>query len=47
MWYTLQNSVVAAHHMKNHAIVVACDANYLVFDAQICLHVIGMLLCVR
>jgi hypothetical protein len=24
MWRTLQNSVVAARHMKNHAILAAC-----------------------
>jgi hypothetical protein len=45
MWQMLQNNVVAARHMKNHAIVAACGANNHVFDAQICLHV--MLLCVR
>jgi hypothetical protein len=27
MWCTLQNSVVAVRHMKNHTIVAACGAN--------------------
>jgi hypothetical protein len=31
MWRTLQNNVVAAHHMKNHSIVAACGANNHVF----------------
>jgi hypothetical protein len=31
MWRTLQNNVVAARHMKNHAIVAACGVNNHVF----------------
>jgi hypothetical protein len=31
MWRTLKNNVVAAPHMKNHAIVGACGANNHVF----------------
>jgi hypothetical protein len=31
MWRALQNSVVAARYMKNHAIVAACGANNHVF----------------
>jgi hypothetical protein len=43
MWRTLQNSIVVARHMKNHAIVAACGANHvfrrsdlLTFYAVVC-----------
>jgi hypothetical protein len=41
----LQNNVVAACHMKNHAMYRLVVPIIMCFDAQICLHV--MLLCER